>query len=372
MRAILVTLSLSALLLAGCSKGEDGEAGSGEPCTLEPVLCDPSHYLATHYCIVNDVRPRVYAPDTPGPDSVPDPWTQGEYWTYSLKLDGTPKPDTTLVYYDDADFSSSGRAEHYMVGTPTRAEALEHALFSTNPMIGRIHRSLYSPHESGEHADMFNFPLCAGNTWQTTFYGTNFAMRAEQADVAIPGGTDALGFRIIGTGSDGSTLENTYSPDMKWFTHLKLDRADGLKLEMELKQHDLGKSGTFYFLRAQDDEIIDVATVDATQGMAVPREDGGSGPYDKVALHLEAQRTAGTGKIEVHVKDPAGQTVACVGTSATGAVPDLTTCPSGPLSIEVPYQAGSWSVTVTKPILPGTSVAGEVRIVSVYDRSGTV
>jgi hypothetical protein len=42
------------------------------------------------------------------------------------------------------------------------------------------------------------------------------------------------------------------------------------------------------------------------------------------------------------------------------------------LKVQVPYSAGEWTVAVERPILGGTTVSGQMRIVSIYDRSGTV
>src|SRR5688572_1599581 len=114
-RASAVLLLLAGVALAGCGDSQAPAPPAEEECTLEPVLCDPEHYLARHHCIVNDVRPRVYAPDTPGPDSAADPWVQGDWWTYRLTIDGVAH-ETTLVYYEDIDFDSGGRAQHYLVG----------------------------------------------------------------------------------------------------------------------------------------------------------------------------------------------------------------------------------------------------------------
>jgi hypothetical protein len=357
-------------ILAGCSgDGSDGTAAR-EDCDLEPALCDPEAYLADHFCLQNDVRPRIYAPDTPGPDSQADPWRQGDYWTYRLAVDGRTQT-TTLVYYDDIDFLQ-GKPQHYIVGTPTRAEALDHALFSLNPMIGRIHRTLYSPHESGAHADMFHFPLCDGSTWSTRFYDTDWQMVARPQPVRLPGGaSDPTGFHITGTAGDGSRLTLDYSPQAKWFTDLEVVLADGGEVSMVLTATGSGKTGRHEFLRAQHDEHVDLAQV-GQGGVAVEREDGGEGPYDLLAVYLELRRTAGTGKVEAHLRDPDGTSRACVGIAGDGAL-GATQCEKGPLKAEVPYAEGTWRVTVEKgPLDAGTTVAGQAIVVSAYDRGGTV
>jgi hypothetical protein len=365
-------LLLAGVMLAGCGEGGGQAPPAEEACDLEPVLCDPEHYLANHSCIANDVRPRVYAPDTPGPDTVADPWRQGDWWTYRLTIDGKSH-ESTLVYYEDIDFDSGGRAQHYLVGTASPEEALDHALFSVNPMLGRIHRTLYSPHESGLHADMFNFPLCEGATWVTGFYDTTFDLVARQSILDLPRGkTDPLGFTITGASGDGSSLLHTYSPAAKWFTRIELDRADGLRVTMELLDFGSGKTGSYHFLRAQKDEVLDLALI--AEPAYVGREDGGEGPYTTIGVWIDAQRTAGNGRIEVHLRNPAGQSVACIGFDGGGLGGD-SPCPSAPLKTQVPYQAGDWTVTVDRPLGAfdtSTKVSGEMRVVSIYDRSGSV
>lgn len=372
MRAALVALFALVPALAGCT-GDGGGNGGGVPeqdeCELEPALCDPDAYLATHHCIANNVRPRIYAPDTPGPDSAASPWAQGDYWVYDVRA-GERTFRSTLVYYDDADVSG-GMAQHYLVGSASAEEALDHALFSVNPMLGRIHRTLYSPHESGVHADMFHFPLCDGSRWTTVFYDTTFDLGAKPHAVALPGGgQDAAGFRIEGTSGDGSTLALSYSPQAKWFTTLELRRADGLVVTMTLVERGGGKSGEYHFLRAQKDAAIDLAGVDR-QGVPLEREDGGEGAYDTIGVWIDATRSAGNGRLEVHLRDPSGASRACVQVPGQGL--GSSACPIGPLKVQVPYSPGTWTATMEPPLGDLASrAAGELRVVSIYDRSGSV
>lgn len=372
MRAALAASLFCLTLLAGCAGGgkDTGTPITEDECELEPALCDPDAYLANHHCIANKVRPRVYAPDTPGPDSQAKPWVQGDYWTYAVRA-GERTFTSTLVYYDDADFAS-GIAQHYLVGSQSADEAFDHALFSVNPMLGRIHRSLYSPHESGVHADMFHFPLCEGSTWTTVFYDTTFDLRADRRTLGLPDGqADDGGFVIAGTSGDGSRLELEYSPEAKWFTSLDMRRADGLVVTMDLTDRGTGKTGTYHFLRAQKDASVDLAQVVPGTPAEVGREDGGEGPYDTIGVNLQATRTAGQGRIEVHLRDPDGASRACIQVAGSGI--GTSSCPAGPLKVQVPYQAGAWSVTVETPLGDlSTRAGGEALLVSIYDRSGTV
>ena len=372
MRAALAASLFCLTLLAGCAGGEqdEGTPVSEDECRLEPALCDPDAYLANHHCIANKVRPRLYAPDTPGPDLDADPWVQGDFWTYAVRA-GERTFTSTLVYYDDADFAQ-GTAQHYLVGSQSREEAFDHALFSINPMLGRIHRSLYSPHESGLHADMFHFPLCKGSTWTTVFYDTTFDLRAEPRTLFLPNNqADNGGFVIAGTSQDGSRLEIEYSPRAKWFVSLDLQRADGLKVTMDLTDTGTGKTGTYHFLRAQKDAAVDLSQVVPGTPAQVDREDGGEGPYDTIGVQLTAARSAGQGRIEVHLRDPSGASKACIQVAGSGL--GTSSCPAGPLKVQVPYTAGTWSVTVEPPVGDlATRASGEALLVSIYDRSGNV
>lgn len=364
MRNVVVMGMLVAVGLSGCVN-DDG-AFVPEECD-DAVLCNPDEFFDTHYCNVEDVRPRVYAPDTAGPDSEADPWDLGRSWTYSLELDGEVHPDTQLIYYAVQD-----NGAHYMVGTPTRDEALQHAVYSTNPVIGRVHKTLYSPHESGVHADTFHFPLCQGSKWTDVFFDTLFDFEATPEPILLPDGTeDPLGFRIDGTSSDGSTITHTYSPTAKWFTELQVALADGTTVDMELTNLGTGYSGEAFFLRGQKDEVIDLANVGQTSEFTISRVHTAA-PYETVGIAIELERTVGEGRVEVQVINSDDEQVACVGISGNEVAGGTTECPAGPLLVEVPYVEGDWTVRAELPLFGGTEIDGEVRLVSIYDRSGSV
>lgn len=356
---------LSLLFLAGLAGCLDAGPREDPAECDERVLCEPEEHFRDHHCERNDVRPRVYAPDTDGPDTDPDPWVVGDFWEYRLVVDGEDLGKSKLAYYGDQDGGA-----HYMVGTPTREEALHHAVHSTNPVIGRVHRTLYSPHEAGDHADMFFFPLCQGSAWRDTFFGVRFDFTANRQTLTLPdGSTDPLGFVIRGTASDGSTVEHTYSPRVKWFTRIDLDRADGSTVEMTLTDTGGGYEGPAHFLRGQQDEVVDLGAFPRSQDIVVPRGDGGEGPYDRVGISIDARRATGTGRAEVQALDPDGTVVACVGFSGSspgGSSP----CPDQPVLTEARYRPGDWTVRIQYGVLSDARLDGEVRIVSIYDRSG--
>ncbi len=348
------------VVLAGCTR----DAPPVEEECEDAALCDLEEFLGEHHCVKNDL-PRTYAPDVPDRQGRTDPWVLGDWWQYRLEATGQEPSTTKLVYYDIQD-----NGAHYMVGTPTREEALEHAVFSTNPVIGRVHKTLYSPHESGSHADMFNFPLCAGNTWSDRYYATDFDFRVSQATLQIPGGSDA-GYRIDGTSDDGSTVTIQYSPKVKWFTRIDLDRADGLRVDMTLTDYGTGASGPAYFLRGQQDATFELQSDAGNVIQPLDLEAGSGGDYDTLGFQMQLERTAGTGRVEVHLRDPSGEGVYCVGVAGDG-INGATECEEPGTLVEVPWQEGRWELVLDMPIGLGNEATANVALASIYDRSGSV
>jgi hypothetical protein len=340
----------------------------GKVACIEPPFVIEQFEDANHYCVVNQQRDRVHAPDLVG-----NPWTLGQFWNFRLVVDGDDLGVTKLVYYADQDFSGDV-PQHYMVGTPTREEALHHALNGENPMIGRVHRVLYSPHESGDHADMFHFPLCAGSEWTTKFYGETFTLNAQAANITVPGKGQSPGFLIQGTSSEGGKLSLSYSPEAQWFTFINLTRADGGTVLMNLEEVGQGYRGDAFFLRGQQDEFTFMSgTAPATPAMAaletmtINREDGGDGPYDTIGLDF-VYGLQGAGAMRFEIVDPTG---------AVAFTDDVTATSGSNFSgqvLEIPYQAGDWTISLTgagaDPEL--AFVFAHLNMVSIYDRSASV
>lgn len=388
----LVAFMMVAVALAGCA--DDGEGPGDGPTSAEcleqglilnatagpdgaPACVQPPFEIRDfedprHHCVVSQQRDRVHAPDLVG-----DPWILGQYWDFSLAVDGEDLGTTRLVYYDDQDFDGDV-PQHYMVGTPTRDEALRHAIFGENPMIGRVHRILYSPHESGDHADMFHFPLCDGSSWTTVFYGETFTLQAREIpvpDARLGPVSGGRAFQIAGTSADGGSLTLTYSTEAQWFTFIDLDRAGGGTVDLQLQEVGTGYQGEAFFLRGQNDETVGFGGVALpVAAIAVPevasatieRADGDEGPYDTLALHIVA-RLNGSGLANVTVTAPDGtDAYAALITGAGGSVllDDV---------LEVPFQTGTWTVDM-EGLAAGEGAAATVIVttVSIYDRSGSV
>lgn len=377
MRSLLIALFLSTIALAGCTGGNGGgpitsadclEQGlvlgtdeNGEPVCVEPPFVIEDFEDPDHYCVVNERRDRLHAPDLVG-----DPWEIGQSWTYSLDVDGNTST-TQMIYYADQDVGAE-LPLHYMVGTPTRAEALEQAIHSVNPMIGRVHSVLYSPHESGDHADMFHFPLCEGSSWQTIFYGETFTLTAAKD------GSDRR-YTITGTSGEGSTLRIDYDADVQWFTLIDLDRADGQTVTMDLQDTDGGATGEAFFLRGQKDFHGEIAAESLLPGVTVAqemlpfeREDGGAGPYDTIGVHWVGT-LSGTGTATLALVAPDGSIVESQEHQLQGESVQIDDM------FEVDFQTGEWNVELDLfAASPGGEVTGDIVVdaVSIYDQSCTV
>lgn len=360
MSKLIVTALLLVVVFAGCVN-KDSKTQTEPECEDE-ALCDLDAYLKDHYCVKNDL-PRVYAPDVPDAAGKTAPWRQGDWWEYRLSYDGIDHGRTKLIYYDD-------QGEEYMVGTPTFQQALEAAVLSTNPVIGRVHQTLYSPHESGAHVNMFSFPLCDGHQWTDTFFATKFDFTAKAVTLTLPGGVTDAGYEITGRAADGSKIVHTYSPKVKWFTQIDLDRADGLSVDMDMTGYGSGQSGNAYFLRGQKDESLPIQRTSTTSSNFVDRAGGSEGIYDHLGASLDFTRHGGNGKVELQLIGPDGVQYACVGMAGDG-INGATTCPAPPLVVSVPFQEGRWEVRLAMPLV-GTEASADVQVASIYDRSGSV
>lgn len=383
MRPILLVGILVATVLAGCTDSDSGPAPvTATECLQQGLVlnvtagaCEEPPFSVQdfedprHHCVVTQQADRVHAPDLVG-----NPWILGQTWDYELSIDGESLGTTKLVYYDDQDPDGTGRPVHYMVGTPTRDEALRHAIFSENPMIGRVHRVLYSPHESGDHADMFHFPLCDGSSWTTVFYGETFSLTARNATVDTPAGPDQ-GFLIEGSSAGGSTLALSYSPNVQWFTFIDLDRADGSAVDLQLAATGAGYNGEAFFLRGQNDETVRLSTTNPapqaggaiTETGTISRQDGGDGPYDTVGLHVKFA-LIGAGVATFTVTDPSGAE------AWSETLENLDGAPVRDEVLEVPYLAGDWTLSLSAAAV-ATDVGlafAEATMVSIYDRSGSI
>lgn len=211
MRPLLVIAVLAAVVAAGCS------ASNGDTKVTTPTVQET-------------------------PEHAPW-WNVGETWTIRFTRGGEPTRTTTLVNFANNTFNDP---PHFWLGVSNRQEALDHVFFESNMFLGRIHWLYLAPHEKGRHSDMYSWPLTDGK---------EFAAHAFDRDWRVTAARNADGtFDIAGASPDGSHVEYTYDPDIRWFGHLEVtDHNDALVVEADVVEHDAsGARGTYYFLRGRD------------------------------------------------------------------------------------------------------------------------
>jgi hypothetical protein len=219
--ALLVLLALTLPAIAGCTSPATDKGNGG---TRPPP------------------PPKVFQADAPW-------WDVGDSYAVRLMRAGSPDSTWRMVnYFNDTDTA------HFWLGVSDRRQAMDMALFDTNPFMGRIHHAILTPHEHGMHASMYQFPLVDGKTWQGFFFNHNWTFTVREGNVPIPGGSDR-GFLITAqsTDGDGHTLSFDYSPKMKWFSTLEqLDGRGQRVVRAVVENYEQRVSGTYTFLRGVD------------------------------------------------------------------------------------------------------------------------
>jgi hypothetical protein len=210
------------LLLAGCAS-----KGSPAPTTAPPVTATPTAALD-----VAMVRPD---------------WSLGQQWRFAVEIPGRPTTTFQMAVAEE-------REDLWIVATDNRSKALHHALYSTNPVLGRITKQALSPYQSGEPVVMFDFPLTDRKSWQGRFFGEAMTFRAVYDD-AIPTlpGVWLPGFHIEAAGASGAKVLYNYVETVAWFTDFQVFDASGAKqIHLSLRDFGAGFQGPYHFLRGSD------------------------------------------------------------------------------------------------------------------------
>lgn len=218
------------VLFAGCMGGSKPPAATSTPTT------DPENTTATV-----------------GVEAPLPAWNIGQGWTYAVETPGKPTRTFEMMLAED-------RSDLWVVASNDRAQALHHAVYSTNPVLGRISKTTLSPFQSGKTVDMFRFPLTDGKTWTAKFFGEDMTFTARYAgDIDVSSvdpehglGRFVEGFRITAQGAD-RTVHYDYVEAVEWFTSFEV-LAEGGAREIKLTLRDLEADykGDFFFLRGED------------------------------------------------------------------------------------------------------------------------
>lgn len=236
----LAPLLILAFVLAGCSgsSGDGGDGGDGQDPTTSP-------------------RPDVdIAAELPT-------WQAGQGWRYVVDVPGERTQTFTMMVVEQ-------RGELWVVGANDRDQALHHAVYSTNPVLGRIGVETLSPFQDGEPVAMYRFPLTDGKEWSARFFGETMQFDASfVGDILLQPslglGGFAEGFRVRATGPSGVTVAYDYVEAAQWFTSFEVLNANGSRqIRLDLVERVDDYSGPYHFFRG-DDLLVETHTSQATE-----------------------------------------------------------------------------------------------------------
>jgi hypothetical protein len=151
----------------------------------------------------------------------------------------------------------------WVVASNNRTQAVNHAVYSTNPMLGRVGKDTLSPFQSSAPVQMYQFPLTDGKSWQATFFGQPMEFRAtyvgdidaSQINPArnLPAKLD--GFRLTASGG-GMSVSYDYVDAIEWFTTFELRDQDGTrKIRLSLSDFEAAYTGPYFFYRGASDSV---------------------------------------------------------------------------------------------------------------------
>lgn len=268
--------ALLVLLLAGCLGGK-------EPERTEPVTVTPAPSVALDVLM-----------ERPG-------WERGQVWTYRVEVPGVPTANFRMMVAEDA-------GDLWIVATNDRAQALNQALYSTNPVLGRITQSGLSPYQAGAPVVMFDFPLTDGKTWSGSFFGETMRFSATYSDTleALPG-TFLPGFVVRAQGAGEARVEYNYVEAVEWFTDFQVFDAEGRKqIHLILVDYGGAYAGPYHFLRGKD--LLGLSLTQSTNLTAPPGFDvDEGGQFGRLGLGLRAEGTGDQPAVlNVTLKAPGG------------------------------------------------------------------
>ncbi|HVL47627.1 MAG TPA: hypothetical protein VM889_03635 [Candidatus Thermoplasmatota archaeon] len=182
-----------------------------------------------------------------GPAKVDDGTVEAPWWPVGAWWDLRFTRESKVEHVRLANFWNDSETHHFWLGVSNRAVAMDHALHDTNPLLGRIHWNILTPHQKGIHAHgMYNFPVKPGDQFGGLMFDHEWSMKASA-------GEKKGALRFEGTATDGSKIQYDYDPDLQWFSFVEIkDRAGKLKLRVDVTDHGEGAKGAFYFLRGRD------------------------------------------------------------------------------------------------------------------------
>jgi len=306
--------------------------------------------------------------EDPAPATAPR-WNLGDAWTFSIDTHGFPETTTTMMVYNET-------ADLYRIGSTDEETALQHAVFEVNPQLGRLQKGNLAVFEKGQPRSMYDFPIEDGKTWQTSVFvrqheGQLDAEATYSEAIETPMGTFE-GYEITASNDAGFQLTYDYVPEVKWFTKLVVEDADGTQLhDLRLTDHQEETSGTGYFVRP---DKLHEATYES-DGCAFPSGcqdnvlvDGASakggeyGAYDLVAYNVQVEVESDDDRASIEIADGEGNEIY--------SRQDVTESQGSEFQFETTkdFEPGDWTIDVQAE----NDVWVKVQLAGGWSYSGTV
>lgn len=232
------------------------------------------------------------APGASDPSLVEAPWWPvGSWWDVQIDQAGRASQQVRLVH-----FWNDSATSHFWLGVDDRRVALDHALHDTNPLLGRIHWALLTPHEKGMHAQgMYTFPVEAGDSFGGLAFGRTW-------DINVAAGEKPGGLMFNGRSATGDAIAYDYDPDLQWFSFIEVkDEAGAPILVVRVTDHGTGERGPYYFLRGRDYHLGPEGKGTHDETFEVEAEDV---PHKSLAIELKGRAT---GPLRLDFFAPSGE-----------------------------------------------------------------
>lgn len=269
-------------------------------------------------------------------------WEVGEWWDIDVAREGGAPERFRLV-----NFWNDSASSHFWLGVADRAQALDMALHDDNPLLGRIHWGILTPHEKGIHAHgLYNFPVEVGEEFGGLAFGGEWAITAKA-------GGQAGQTLFSGRSTKGLTIEYDYLEANRWFSFIEIEDGGAPVLRIDVRDHGTGAKGAYWFLRGRDYHFSEDPAGTSEEPFEV--KDEGT-PHRSLALEIKG---AATGLLRIDVLDPDGQ-IKHSETLAGGQVAKIVEVPSP--------KVGTWTIRYA-----GTgALDGSVEAVGILEYTRTL
>ena len=223
-------------------------------------------------------------------------WQKGDFWEYSITVDGKQFSTTMVVSVDDDD-------SDYYVGAGNLDDAKRHAVLNYNPALGRVQMSDYSIYENNVPQRIVDFPLIQDKSWEFSIYSEDF--KASVIDITESGA------EISANANSGAFIKYNFDKNARWFNSFEYTNSNGeVELAMNLANYGSGYTGNSYFCRGGD--LFDEEFIGPDFGVydTVFANEGHEryGPWNYIVYYLEAD-IGSSGSGELVLRDHEGTEV---------------------------------------------------------------